>query len=214
MLMLKNNIFLKSLYRQISSKRLQTIQCINQIVDRHGGDLFIYNKTETVNVKHLLEVFEYAYRRYGVTVFFIDSFMKCNVCEEDYRGQKLFIDALCDFKNKFSSHIHLVTHPRKASDESGMPNKFDIKGTGAITDLADNCFTLWRNKPKEDEIAKMQDAGSIVGCELLNKPDAVLGCWKQRNGEWEGKIPLWFDAESCQFLDSRFDTPKNYLNVN
>ena len=54
--------------------------------------------------------------------------------------------------------FHIVVHPRKSNDETQMPSKLDCKGTGAITDLADNCFTVWRNKAKE-EITQMKSNG-------------------------------------------------------
>jgi twinkle protein len=42
-----------------------------------------------------------------------------------------------------------IYDPRKGLDESKPPGKLDSKGTGAISDLADNCFSIWRNKEKE-----------------------------------------------------------------
>lgn len=45
--------------------------------------------------------------------------------------------------------MHIVIHPRKGANESTPPGKLDNKGTGALSDLADNCFTIWRNKDKE-----------------------------------------------------------------
>ena len=198
---LKNSIFLRRLYKQLSGRSVPTRKYITKISESIGDNLYIYNKTQTASVDNLLKVFEYAHKRYYVKTFFIDSMMKCDVCEEDYRGQKIFIDKLCDFKNKYDSHIHLVTHPRKASDERGMPNKFDIKGTGAITDLADNCFTIWRNKKKQEKIYELEENGEMVGRDLLEQHDALIGCWKQRNGDWEGKFGLYFDNMSCQYLD-------------
>jgi twinkle protein len=47
--------------------------------------------------------------------------------------------------------VHLVMHSRKKEDEFAPPGKFDAKGTGTITDLADNVMTVWRNKKKEAE---------------------------------------------------------------
>lgn len=61
----------------------------------------------------------------------------------------------------------------------------DIKGSGSITDLADNVFAVWRNKDKAP-----------------NEPGAVLQCDKQRNGEWKGKVPLWFDLSSFHYLET------------
>lgn len=62
----------------------------------------------------------------------------------------------------------------------------DIKGSGAISDLADNCFTIWRNK--------RPNANG-------NDYDAKLSCHKQGNGDWEGDIYLWFDINSYMFSE-------------
>lgn len=83
-------------------------------------------------------------------VFVIDSFMKLDIAEDDYKAQKVLIEQLCDFKNQHGCHIHIVVHPRKGADELRPPGKLDNKGTGAISDLADNCFTVCRNKYKEE----------------------------------------------------------------
>ena len=80
-------------------------------------------------------------------------------------------------------------HSRKLADEFSPPGKFDAKGTGTITDLADNVVTVWRNKKKEYFPEKHAD-----------DPDALLICDKQRNGEWEGKVRLWFDKDSMQYM--------------
>ncbi|MFO6426560.1 hypothetical protein ACLBOM_13325 [Escherichia coli] len=39
--------------------------------------------------------------------------MKCGIGDDDYNGQKAFVDSICDFKNKTNSHVILVTHWRK-----------------------------------------------------------------------------------------------------
>jgi twinkle protein len=57
-----------------------------------------------------------------------------------------------------------------------MPNKNDVKGTGAIADQVDNVLLMWRNKKKERMI---RDNEEIKGVQ----PDAYLMCEKQRNGE-------------------------------
>ena len=45
---------------------------------------------------------------------------------------------------------------RKLQDETKIPGKFDVKGTGAITDMVHNVFIWWRNKPKEEGAAEVQ----------------------------------------------------------
>ena len=81
-----------------------------------------------------------------------------------------------------------------------MPNKYDYKGTGAIVDQVDNIISVWRNKDKE----KNRSAGKMVS-EM--EPDTKLICDKQRNGEWEGIIGLWYEANSQQFVASAGDEP-------
>ena len=44
-------------------------------------------------------------------------------------------------------------------------------------------------------------------------PDALLICDKQRNGDWEGHIGLWYDSNSQQFVASADDQPMSlYLH--
>lgn len=153
---------------------------------------WIIDSVGTVSHARVLEVFAYARKRYGATQFVIDSLMKCGIADDDYNGQKAFVDALCNFKMAHDCHIHLVAHSRKKQDETGAPGKMDIKGAGSIGDLADNLFSVWRNKKKETG-------------ENPDGPDAILNCDKQRHGEWEGAITLAFDRESFQFLDTEHD---------
>jgi twinkle protein len=201
---------LERMTRQAAGLAKPTPEYIQEIHDWYRDKLFLFDLTGTAKAERLLEVFLYARQRYGIELFVIDSLMKCGMSEEDYTAQKLFVERLCDFKNQFGCHIHLIVHPRKGQDEYKIPGKLDIKGTGALSDLADNCFSVWRNKLKEDELSQFKTDEEIP-FELQKKPDAIWMCDKQRNGEWEGKFPLWFDKSSNQFLSSFGDNPKQYV---
>ena len=174
-----------------------------------NDSLWVFDVQGTAKADRILEVFEYAYRRYGVRNFLIDSLAKCGFGEDAYNEQKAFVDRLSDFARNNDIQVHLVCHSRKRNDESDLPDKFDIKGTGAITDMVDNVFIVWRNKPKEQ---KVQEATSDWGKQQAQSegPDAILSCCKQRNGEWEGKIKLWFDKASLQYLESSTSSPTRY----
>jgi len=172
---------------------------------------WLFDVVGSAKADQLLDVFLYAHQRYGINFFVIDSLLKCGIAEDDYNKQKLFVEKLCDFKNQYSCQIHLIAHPRKSEDETNVPGKFDIRGTAAITDLADNCFTIWRNKKKQEEIELVKNCNGTPSHELLAKPDATLTCTKQRNGDWEGIIPLWFNKESGQFLNNFSDRAKPYV---
>jgi twinkle protein len=202
---------LARLTRQASGLSQPTSDYIRAIHEWYHDKAWIFDLVGTAKTQRLLEVFIYARQRYGINVFVIDSLMKCGMAEDDYNTQKLFVEQLCDFKNEYNCHVHLVVHPRKSDDESSVPGKLDIKGTGAISDLADNCFSIWRNKKKEDEIQKVESVGGKASLELESKIDCLWTCDKQRNGDWEGKIGLWFDKNSYQYLNCFNEKPKHYV---
>ena len=87
----------------------------------------------------------------------------------------------------------------------------DVKGTGAITDMADTVLSVWRNKPKEEAVREANLKNEVASSEIRGKPDAILSCHKQRNGEAEPKIGLWFDLESHQFLEYQSSRPQPYV---
>jgi len=203
---LKPKRLLARLTRQAAGVRNPTVGYIKAINKWYGENLWIFDLVGTAKTERILEVFLYARQRYGIDVFVIDSMMKCGITEDDYNAQKMFVEKLCDFKNEHNCHIHLVIHPRKLQDESKPPGKLDIKGSGALSDLADNCFTVWRNKAKEEGLKKSVE-GTPAHSELLRKYDAILQCDKQRNGEWEGAVTLWFDLDSFQYLEGYKQRP-------
>ncbi|PWY56058.1 bifunctional DNA primase/helicase [Legionella qingyii] len=210
---IKPKKLLKRLTRQAAGLAEPTPEYIRAILEWYEDKLWLFDLVGTAKSDRLLEVFLYAHQRYGIDVFVIDSFMKCGIDEEDFKAQKAFIEKICDFKNQYNCHVHIVVHPRKSNDETQMPSKLDCKGTGAITDLADNCFTVWRNKAKE-EIAQMQLNGMSLDSRQsakLEECDCILRCDKQRNGEWEGKTALWFDRQSFQYLGKPGHKAKQFV---
>ena len=82
---------------------------------------------------------------------------------------------------------------RKGDKEQNVPDKFDIRGAGEITDLVDNVFIIHRNKAKEEKTRTNQ----MVNPE---DPDCMLVVAKQRHGEWEGMFKLWFHPPSKQYI--------------
>lgn len=209
---LKPKRLLMRLTRQAGGLAKPTEGYIRAIHDWYSERLWIFDLVGNAKSERLLDVFRYARQRYGIKTFVIDSFMKLDIAEDDYNRQKAFLEKLCDFKNEYNCHVHLVAHPRKGADEARHPGKLDTRGTGAITDLADNCFAVWRNKDKEEKVRVLTAQGQQPDDELLNKPDAVLVCDKQRNGEWEGKILLWFDPASFQYLERISQKPTQFVN--
>lgn len=164
----------------------------------------------------LLELLEYGFRRYGMRLFLIDSLMKCGIGEDDKDGQKWFVDELCNFKNRTKSHVILVTHSRKGESESKPTGKMDVKGSGTITDLADNVFIVWRNKEREDLIQK-RDANNPDNLPTKDELDFIdrscgtrLDLVKNRNGGKERKFGLYF--RNNQFLEWESQPIKRLVN--
>ncbi len=178
----------------------QFLEVYEQFRDWTLGRMWLYDQQGTVTASQVCAVVRYCAKELGVTHFFVDSLMKCVAGEDDYNGQKAFVDELTAIARDNGIHVHLVHHIRKPANESHLPNKYDYKGSGAITDQVDNVISVWRNKDKEKNIA----AGKKVSAD---EPDAKLICDKQRNGEWEGIIGLWFDRASQQFLAAPGDEP-------
>jgi len=181
------------------------------------GKLFVFNLVGTAKINRLLDVFLYARRKYGVDVFVVDSLTTLNIAEDDYNGQKQLTETLRDFKILHKCHIHLVAHPRKPRDESEIPGKYDIRGGGAISDLADNCFAVWRNKKKEGLVRKQErnEPLSPEEYDYLLKADTYLRCDKNRHGrgkQKEGIFGFWFDEPSNQYRESDSERVKPYID--
>jgi len=183
------------MFRQISGSDKPTEPFIDLMSAWTNGRLWLYDQQDTVPPEKIIGMCMYAMAELDISHIVIDSLVKCGIRPDDYAGQKTFVDKLCFAAKTYGGHIHLVHHIRKGDKESNLPDKFDIKGAGEITDLVDNVFIVHRNKVKEEK---------AQGGEPVDEfdPDAILVNAKQRHGEWEGKVPLYFDKASTQYLQS------------
>lgn len=179
--------------RQTVGTETPTVPAIHKAFDFMNDHLWLFDRTGSTTPQQLIDVFTYAHRRYGVNQFVIDSLMKCGIDDDDYVGQKRFMDALCDFKHQHNVHVHLVAHPRKSESEYQTAGKMDVKGSSSIADLADNMYSVWRNKKKEENPDEKAD-----------EPDTIFRSIKQRDTDrWEGSLALWFKPGGLQFVDSK-----------
>jgi twinkle protein len=159
--------------------------------------IWLYDQQGTVDSEKMIGVIRYAAAELGVDNFVIDSLLKCGIPEDDNTRQKDFVDQLTSLARDLDIHIHLVVHSRKQQNEFSMPGKMDIRGSSSIADQADNVFSCWRNKAKEqNEAVDRED------------PDEIIRVDKQRNGEWEGQILLWFDKNSLQYMADPYEAPR------
>lgn len=169
------------------------------------GKLWLFDQTATVKWKRVIALARYAVAELGVTQFLLDSFMKCGILKDDFNTQVQFMDELCAVAKDTGLHIHLVAHMRKTDNESYQSDKMGIRGAAEITDMADNVYTLWRNKPKEREAEK-----NNPDVDVMTEPDALLTCEKSRDGIWEGRIRLWYHEKPMVYLDSVTALPPDW----
>ena len=172
--------------------------------DWSDGRLWLYDHVGSSNPKTMLAVIRYARDKFGIQHFVVDNLAKVIAGEDSYNEQKDFVNSLCVVAQDTGVHIHLVLHMKKGRTEDDVPGKFDIKGSGAISDLVENVFIVWRNKKKEGDM-RMGGGDSVA-----TDPDCVLLLTKQRNGETEGRYPLYFDHRSLQYIEAHNDFPKQY----
>lgn len=168
--------------------------------------VWIYDKTGTVRPKVVIDSFKRGIDEIGITNIIIDSLMKCGIDVDDLNGQKKLVDDLQNFAQVNPCHIHLVAHARKDRDENQVPGKMDIKGAGEISDMADNVFSVWRNKPKERKLAE----GNMT---VADDYDAIIECSKCReDGEQEKRYGLFYHAPSMQYIEDKYQDPYRYFN--
>jgi len=201
---MKPKATLARMARQAAMSSSPSIAFVNGFIDHAVGKLLMYDKQGNVDAQNLLGIIRYAARKHGIQQFVIDSLMKCVKGEDDYNGQKDFVNSLCSLAQDENLHIHLVHHSRKLADENQLPGKMDAKGSGAIVDQVDQSFVVWRNKKKEEAIrAGNKDYD-------LTKPDAILRCDKNRHGEWEGSIGLYFSQGPLHYARHQGRTHNGY----
>lgn len=173
--------------------------------------LWLYDQVGTADTDKVVGMVRYCAKELGIKHVFVDNLAKCVRGEDDFNGQKAFVDEMTAVARDYAIHVHLVHHLRKPASEAALPDKHDNKGSGAITDQVDNVFMVWRNKPKEDDVKAKGDMSN-----KRTEPDHFLLCRKQRNyegsAEGEPSIMLWFHRDAQQYLAEAGDAPMFFPN--
>ncbi len=177
--------------------------------DWTDGLLWLYDHTGSVEGGKVIGMARYAAKELGIRHIFVDNLAKCVRGEDDYNGQKAFVDEMMVIAQDYGVHIHIVHHLKKPPKETDRPDKHDVKGSGSIVDQPDNLFLVWRNKGKEEDRKEGKS-------QRQQEPDQVLFCRKQRNyegsGEGEPTIALWFNRDAGQFVAAEGDPPMFFPN--
>ncbi|MDR5777359.1 MULTISPECIES: toprim domain-containing protein [unclassified Caballeronia] len=192
----------KRLAKQLGGLDRPSPAYLDHMADWVRDRMWIFDLVGTASIDRLLIVFTYAFRRYGIRHFVIDSLMMTDTQSDgpgSITAQKEAMRKLASWARANDTHVHLVAHPRKGQDEKRTPGKQDVSGAGVITDAADNVFSVW-SAQKQDVMPGDPE------------PDGWLELLKQRNGDVQNKrLALFFNREAQQFSTSDSRRAHTYL---
>lgn len=171
------------------------------------GKLWLFDHVGKIDGDTCLALCRYFAAKHKGQHIFIDSMMMVCGSEEHLDEQKQFVTTLCRVAVETGLHLHLIAHCRKpnSGDDSTPPTKYDIKGTGSISDQASNIVMVWSDRAKQ-MVLQAGRADPLT----LEKPDAIVTVEKQRNGAWEGRLQFWFDGLSLRFMPDRYSPVEPY----
>lgn len=197
---MKGEQTLRRMCKQTSGIDRPTAPYIERILSYLDNGLLLYERVGKAGVEPLLQVFDYARAKYGCDQFIIDSLMRLGIAQDDYTGQEKAVFHIVDWTIRNNVHVHLVAHARKGDKAQSAPETEDIKGAMEIGANAFNILTVWRNRRHEDEVQAAKTEAERQ--ELSQKPGVILNVAKQRNGDFEGKVSLWFDQATYRYYSS------------
>lgn len=194
---------LKRMCKQVVATDRPTNPAIAAALHWLDNGLFIYEVTGKRRVDEMLKVFDYCRSRYGCTQFVIDSLMRLGVAGDDYNTQEAVIFRLVEWAMAANVHVHLVAHAKKGDRDRGAPSTEDIKGAMELGANAFNIISVWRDRKFEDKVAELAETDKDEAARLTAKyGGVVLNVAKQRNGDFEGKVSLWFDQRTYRYRSS------------
>ena len=184
---------------------------INSFIDAVDKNIFLLDQQSTFTPQMILNLIRYIKETHDVDFVVIDSLMKCGIDEnKDHATIKWFVDQLCVMAKNLGIHIFIVAHNSKPQ-RGERPSRYNIKGSGSVSDLADNVLIMWRNFEKEDKLAEGLPRAETA--ELDQEPDAKLIIDKQRLTGKRGFIKLWHWSDQRVFLDDQRAIPEAKTSV-
>lgn len=188
--------------RQTANSKAPTEADVNRFFKWSENKMYVYDHVGRVDVVSLCAAIRYAAKVLKVEHFFVDNLMMCVRGEDDYNGQKDFMEQMGALAKELKIHIHIVAHVKKPDEKSFKKRltRYDIKGSGAISDLPEQIIMVYRNESKEKQVEECLANDETPTPELLAMPDVFANLDKQRNGTgWTGLIALWFDMGTGQY---------------
>lgn len=153
-----------------------------------------------------------AFRKRGCDLVIIDNLQKCGVTE-DLDQQRDFINNVIGLATAMQLHVVVVHHTRKrGAGFSGRISSDDVRGSGAITDMAINTLLVDRDFDRAAALSKKLRGDFLTPDEqdlLESGCDITLWIQKQKFGtRWNGPIRLWTDKGMTYKTEERGNAPK------
>lgn len=190
--------------RQWLGGKTKDVNEVRRFYAQYRHKLFILDHVGAIDPRAVLGAGVVASTQYKCKHLLIDNLAKVVAGEDDFNAQKNTVQMICDLAHRMNVHVHLIHHVRKGKTESDELGKFDFKGSGAIGDQVDNQVIVQRNRDKE----KRRQENILTPVEDADSPDTFIRVCKQRNGDWEGSLGLWFNRKATAFcVDSNRITP-------
>ncbi len=209
---------IKNLARQAMGKCKPKDEAeLHNVVRWLDSHFWLYAHVGETTVEAALYIFKYAAKKYGVKHFVLDSLMMLeDIGGEEYDDQKRACLRMKEFASDYKVHLHLVAHSKKPDSKHDPdkypPRKYDISGSGNISNVADNVICVWRNKTKEIQLAiaydmeraKRNSDAEEIRADYEGAEDARFIIQKNRETGEEVTRRLWFDKGpegSWQYFD-------------
>lgn len=192
--------------RQATGVAFPSVSMIDRFHDWTDGRMWLFDHVGTLSVDHSMALCRYFRDQLDGRHVFLDSMMMICTSEERLDEQKKFSTGLIRLAQESGLHVHVITHCRKPMNGDGkVPNRYDIRGSGAISDQSNNVIAVWMNKAKYETLETNPN-----DMDAHSEPCAVVKCDKQRGGKWEGKLKLWNDPRSLRFCEDRTSEVRPY----
>lgn len=184
-------------------------------------NLWMYDHVGIVHWRDLMDDMRWARRRFGITQFVIDNFMRLGIAKDDYAQQADCITALSALTMELGVHIHVVVHQNKSEGgKGGSGGKRTVSGAFEIIANAHNIVEVQRDEKKGQQVSDLFEGLKIgrigedqfkqekAGLDLV--PDGKFILHAQRDGDVQnGSKYLWFLWESQQYADVPPGNPQN-----
>ncbi len=198
----------QSLARMI---RLMTAKIPGQVTEAEISSCLVwltnkfwqYSAVGQVEVDDLVNVIRYATTELGITQVIIDnlSVLSLNGADSN-RAQADLMAKFVQTSRTHNCHVHLIAHDRKPGPGEGS-SRYNISGSGALSNLADNCISVGRNYKKAEKLADIT-LSEEDRREVSAQSDGKIVISKQRHGpSWTGTVKLFFSPYSMRFSEDR-----------